>query len=117
WTEVFAREKDKKVKETSRTIADKLAERLGKEDFAKAAKDKLAASSGSDKQLPWQMISGSHQNFMTQAYFGVENPARDSTTPTNPDELADFVVGATSGMWDKVKDGVDKDPDGASVPM
>ncbi len=117
WTELFEREKDKNVKQASRAIADKLAERLGNEAFAKAAKDKLAVSSGSDKQLPWQMISGSHQNFMTEAYFGVENPTLEQATPANPDELAEFVVGATSGMWDKVKDGVADDPEAASVPM
>jgi len=117
WNQLYEREKDKKVKEVSRKIADQLVDRLGKESFANAAATKVKTATGSDAQKPWQKISGSHQDFMTQAYFGVENPARSSTQPSNPEDLANFVVETTSGMWDKVKDGVAANPEGTSVPM
>ncbi len=117
WQELFEREKDKNKKEVSRTIADKLADRLSKESFVNAAKDKLKTSTKQENQLPWQMVSGSHQNFMSATYFGKDDLTKSKVKPNNPDELAEFVVGTTSDMWDKVKDGATKDPEGTSVPM
>lgn len=117
WSQLYEKEKDKKLKEVSRKIADQLADRLGKESFATAAAANAKSATGGDAQQPWQKTSGSHQDFMTEAYFGVKDPARSQTKPGNPEDLANFIVESTSGMWDKLKDGVASNPDGTSVPM
>lgn len=116
WQELFEREKDKKKKEVSRTIADKLADRLSKESFVNAAKDKIKASTQQENQLPWQLVSGGVDSAVMESYLGLENVSSESTTPANQDELAEFVVGTISGMWDKIKDNVTEDPDLATVP-
>jgi hypothetical protein len=124
WQELYANNPDQQLVNTSRTVADKMADKLGSEGFVAKAKGKLKSKPGydSDAQEPWQIIQGDWEQDVLQVYYendAVPTTAKTGTAtspkPANAKESLAFLTKCLTGMWTDIKDDVNANPDEANV--
>ena len=121
WANLYGSEKNKKIKEATRDIADKMAAELSKESFAAEAKQKVKERAGKDCNLPWERVGGGFSDDVMGIYE--ERPVTvtplGSGAPTDAEDLMGRVGGALKALWSDPSTGLkaqgDADPENTSI--
>jgi hypothetical protein len=116
WHEVYGKSKDDTMKEHARLLADELAEAARTGEFMKAVKEKTKEEFKTE-QKPWEAVVGNLSENLLPVYYEKDKPEIEEEKPVDSTQLLNFLVKNAKSMWGEIKDGVEKNPEGATVPM
>lgn len=117
WLELYGKEKDVELRNQARALADKLAEAARTEGFIKSANDNTKAQYDGEEQKPWQAVRGNLSKNLLPVYYEKPAPKMVKRKPTSTADLMNFILESTKAMWTDIQDGVNRDPEGASIPV